>query len=243
MLVKALPQPSKTYGETVCCAGITKEKTWKRLYPVRYRHLSGASSFGRWDWVDFQYGRPKSDSRPESCAIQEDTISIIGKMPAVERARFLQSTFLGSGQEAARKGLSLALIRPKNTKFTYKRKRPEDLLDEREAYKFAARQTSLLDEELEQLEPPPFHFRFSFEDEAGQHNYQNGDWEAHAMFFREKQRTSEKHALEWMDRVFNEEFPSKGMAFAIGNLAKRPQTWQLLGVIRLDFELQAELPL
>jgi hypothetical protein len=33
----------------------------------------------------------------------------------------------------------------------------------------------------------------------------------------------------------------KGMVFALGNQAKRPQTWQLLGVIRLDEMLQGEL--
>ena len=33
ILVKALPQPSKQYGETVCCAGVTAEGQWKRLFP------------------------------------------------------------------------------------------------------------------------------------------------------------------------------------------------------------------
>ena len=37
ILVKALPQPSKTHGETVCCAGVTVHGEWKRLFPVRYR--------------------------------------------------------------------------------------------------------------------------------------------------------------------------------------------------------------
>ena len=54
------------------------------------------------------------------------------------------------------------------------------------------------------------------------------------MFWRERQRTSEAEALKWMDGVFNVEYPKRGMAFAIGNIAKRPHTWQLLGVIRLD---------
>jgi hypothetical protein len=63
------------------------------------------------------------------------------------------------------------------------------------------------------------------------------------MFFRERHRTSEKQALEWMDSVFNEDYPKRGVAFAIGNMAKRPQTWQLLGVIRLNDANQNELAL
>jgi hypothetical protein len=86
-------------------------------------------------------------------------------------------------------------------------------------------------------------FRFTFEDESGKHDYQNGDWEAHAMFWRERNRMSEARALKWMDETFNNDFPKRGMVFAIGNQMKRPQTWQLLGVIRLDETEQSELPL
>jgi hypothetical protein len=38
--VKAYPQPSKRYGETVCVAGVridTDIPSWVRLYPVAYR--------------------------------------------------------------------------------------------------------------------------------------------------------------------------------------------------------------
>jgi hypothetical protein len=44
-----------------------------------------------------------------------------------------------------------------------------------------------------------------------------------------------------MYQTLNVEYPRKGMVFAIGNQAKRPQTWQLLGVIRLDDASQGEL--
>lgn len=42
------------------------------------------------------------------------------------------------------------------------------------------------------------------------------------------------------EMTFNDVYPRKGMVFAIGNQAKRPQTWQLLGVIRLDEAKQGE---
>ncbi len=42
-------------------------------------------------------------------------------------------------------------------------------------------------------------------------------------------------------RKFNDEYPRKGMAFAVGNVAARPQTWMLLGIIRLDEIAQGEL--
>jgi hypothetical protein len=80
-----------------------------------------------------------------------------------------------------------------------------------------------------------------FEDATGRHDYQNGDWETHVMFWRWRGSYGETSALERMAGVYNDEYPKKGMAFALGNQAKRPQTWQLLGVIRLDELEQGEL--
>ncbi|MGX7709355.1 hypothetical protein [Methylobacterium sp. Gmos1] len=238
ILVKALPQPSKTYGETVCCAGVTSEGRWLRLYPVRFRHLKEAS-FSRWDWVEFKYRPPKADRRRESCHVYEETIKKDGHLPDRERSTLLEPLIVGSALEAQERGQSLALIRPRNTRFTYRAKKPADIEADREAYKRAACQTSFFDEELAALDPSPFEFKFSFEDAAGRHEYRNGDWEAHAMFWRERQRTSETEALRWMDGVFNQDYPRRGMAFAIGNMFKRPKTWQLLGVLRLDEAKQA----
>ena len=139
------------------------------------------------------------------------------------------------------RGESLALIRPKNTHFIKKLK-PKGVIDaEKEVFALAARQGSFLDKNLEELNPSPYEFAFTFDDDNGKHTYRNGDWEAHAMFFRERLRSSETEALRWMDEQFNYEYPRKGMVFAIGNQAKRPQTWQLLGVIRLDQHSQTEM--
>ena len=45
----------------------------------------------------------------------------------------------------------------------------------------------------------------------------------------------------WLNETFNERYPKLGMAFVLGNMASRPQTWQLLGVLRLDDAPQTEL--
>ena len=136
-----------------------------------------------------------------------------GQLARPERARLLQPLIVGSAQEATDRGQSLALIRPRNTRFISKKKSQKSIDEEREAFEMAARQTSMFDEELAGLEPSPFEFRFRFEDDGGKHDYQNGDWEAHAMFWRERNRKSEVEALKWMSEVFNSVYPSKGMAF------------------------------
>ncbi|MET4372495.1 hypothetical protein ABIA99_005201 [Bradyrhizobium sp. LB12.1] len=240
VLVKALPQPSKSYGETVCCAGLTSDGKWKRLFPVRFRHLQGGT-FKRWDWVNFAYRPPTRDRRVESCHVYEDSIAVDRPLPEDERSRLLSPLITRSAAEAAQKGLSLTLVRPRKTKFIAKRKSVTDMAEERDAFKLAAQQTSIFDKELAELDPSPFDFRFQFEDDDGMHNYQNGDWETHAMFWRWTKMYSETEALRRMAIVYNEDYPAKGMVFALGNMAKRPQTWQLLGVLRLDEIRQSDL--
>lgn len=99
----------------------------------------------------------------------------------------------------------------------------------------------MFDKELAELEPSPYDFRFKFNDDSGAHDYQSGDWETHAMFWQERRRRGEQAALKWMHGMFNEEYPRRGMVFTIGNQAKRPKTWQLLSVVRLDEAKQGEL--
>lgn len=113
---------------------------------------------------------------------------------------------------------------------------------EHESYKRAAAQASLFDKQLVEHEPTPYHLLFRFTDEHGsKHTCASSDWEAHATFWRFSKQYGAARALELMSHTFNDEYPKKGMVFAMGNLQKRPKTWQLLGVIRLDHMIQPEL--
>jgi hypothetical protein len=191
----------------------------------------------------FQVPCAEARSEARSCHVFEDSIQVDGRLSEQERTRLLNSILVGSADEATARGCSLALIRPSNTRFIVHHKRPGQIEAERDAYKRAANQTSMFDKELADLEPTPVKFYFRFDDASGSHRYENGDWETHAMFRRERTRSGEAEALRWMEGTFNEEYPRKGMVFAIGNQAKRPQVWQLLGVLRLDAPTQGEFSL
>jgi hypothetical protein len=238
VLVKAIPNPSRKYGETVCCAGVTGEGTWKRLYPIRFRHLRD-NKFKRWDWVKFEYGPPKSDTRPESCHVYEDRLTVDGVLPKKERASLLNSLISPSTNEAAARGMSLTLVRPASSQFRYHQKSAVDIHDERQGYRFAAQQISMLDKDLEALEPVPYDFEFLYEDAAGKHRMQCGDWETSAAYWNISRSQGERAALDHLSKTYNEEYPRKGVVFAMGTLKKRPGQWILLGVIRLD-ETQQE---
>lgn len=245
ILVKALPQPSKKFGETVCCAGITSDRKWKRLYPVRFRYLQGDIRFERWQWVEFDYRPPTSDRRAESCHVYEDRLRAAGALSEQDRFDLLDPLIVPSAKVAASAGHSLALIRPQNTRFTWRKKPAISIQAEKQAYKSAAAQRDMLDREqdreMAEFEPSPYQFAFTFTDGDGQHTWRCGDWETHAAFYHLRRRYSEAEALQHLNVTYNEQYPSKGFVFAIGNMAKRPQTWQLLGVLRLNHTGQLRL--
>jgi hypothetical protein len=136
---------------------VTADGEWKRLFSVRYRHLSGDSSFARWDWVNFRYRRPTADARAESCQVFEDSIAIESKLSSKkEQVRLLTPLIVGSARIATERGQSLALVRPRNPRFITKAKMKKELDEEREAYRRAAGQTSMFDRELAELEPSPY---------------------------------------------------------------------------------------
>ena len=77
ILVKAFPQPSQKYAETVCCAGVNAQGEFVRLYPIRYRHLPPEKRFERWDVLEYKATHPTDDWRPESRHVNEDSIRIV----------------------------------------------------------------------------------------------------------------------------------------------------------------------
>ena len=243
VLVKALPHAAKRHGETVCCAGVTSSGDWKRQYPIHFRQLQ--NSFARWDWIEYDWIKPKgNDSRKESRRVQENSIKVCGQMRERERAAFLNPLLCSSTKDAAARGMSLALIRPKASRFHWKERTPSELNREREAYKAAARQLSLLDKELAALTPCPYAFKFDYQSEDGQlHKATCDDWETTAMFYSFQKRYGTDRALTEMDHVFNHTYPNKGMAFAMGTHSLFPDVWLLVGVIRLDLVKQLSLAL
>lgn len=74
--VKATPQPSASYGDTSCVAGVRidgDEPTWIRLYPIAFRWLDGESQFAKYDVIELEVRRRDSDTRRESYSPAQDS--------------------------------------------------------------------------------------------------------------------------------------------------------------------------
>ena len=239
--MKAWPQPSQRYGETVCCAGVTPEGKWRRLFPIRFRHLSGDAQFSRWDIVKYRSEMPRDDNRAESRRVDEPSLSLDGRIPPKERSRFFAPLFRDSVEAAADRSETLTLVRPKSLKFRFKEKSDAHLAEEKIRREMTMRQGSLLDKELIQIEPCPFDLSIRFEDSAGSHEMACGDWETAATFFNLRRRYGDKEALEHLRSTYEDRYFHQGVALALGTVKKRPRQWLLLGIIRLDESDQPSL--
>ncbi|MBT8152625.1 hypothetical protein KMP13_01675 [Epibacterium ulvae] len=242
ILVKASPQPSKKHSETVCCAGLQEDGSWKRLFPIRFRRLSGEKAFKRWDIVQFKYSKPRDDSRAESCRVHEDSIQIQGNVrKPLEKSSLIQRAVVTSENEAVRKGQSLALIRPQNVSFSWEALSKIEIEANREKFAQQAMQLSLLEEELAAYEPCPYKFKLHYDDEHGPHNKTCADWETTATFFNLRQSMPEKDVLRHLEKTYCDDYVKKGLVLALGNIKKRPQTWQLLGIFPVEETKQLDL--
>lgn len=77
--VKAAPEPSAKYGDTVCVAGIRIDEgraEWVRLYPFPFRWMRKDQRFRKYDIIDVDVHRGGSDDRPESFRPDIDSLKI-----------------------------------------------------------------------------------------------------------------------------------------------------------------------
>lgn len=241
ILVKAWPQPSRKYVETVCCAGVTPDGAWRRLFPIRFRHLEGAQQFSRWNIIEYEPQRPSDDRRAESRRVNEPTLQVVGALSEPERERLLRPLIRGSAAEAASRGESLALVRPHDVKFKWRKKTAQRIEAERLAQLAASAQGSLFDQELATLEPCPYAMALRYDDASGRHLMQCSDWETRAAFFHLRPQYGEAGALEHLRKSYEDDYPRRGMALALGTMKKRPRQWLLLGMLRVDEPSQGDL--
>jgi hypothetical protein len=244
ILVKASPQVGKKHGETVCCAGVNDAGEWVRLYPVTFRTLDQASQFRRWDRIRFRWQKPKDDPRPESLRVDHQSIEIIGELKQKERLNFLQRLEVSSINKIKAEGKTLALLRPRDLKFSIEKKSGDALVEEKKKFAESAAQADMFNSSpLIPYEPCPYVFKYSYVTDDGERTGTCQDWETDATFYNWNRHYGEQKALENMQRVFGEEYPNKGMVFAMGTHSLYPDTWLINGIIRLDEIRQMSLGL
>lgn len=243
--VKAAPNPSANYGETVCVAGIRADLArpgWVRLYPINFRYLGEEESFTKYDIVEVDAVPARQDQRRESWRPRMQTLVKVAHLePWKPRQAWLDPYVEGSMcriNNAAREyrdAPSLALVRPREVDALVVKPHPGWSKTEQEKIDAYVNQLDLIDNRPRTpLEAPRFKASYRYRcHERACHGHDQGllDWEFVAL-----QRKLADRADDELRQALQQQFltmmcdPKRNAAFYVGNQAKRVNVFSVLGV-------------
>jgi len=250
ILAKTYPSPSAQYVETSCVAGISKNGSLLRLYPVPFRLIEDSKQFKKWQWVEVRVEKANKDHRPESHKLYVDTISPLGvigtKRNWLDRMEWLEKipSFVNfDAIEASRLSdhLSLALLRPKKlVELEIKKARNPDWTDEekekliREQMQgdlFSAAEAQVQVRDLRKV-PFDFYYRYICDTPDGERIYKHKivDWEAGALFWN----CLKSHGKDWEQPFrakFEADFGERDLIFLMGNIHRFQDQWLIISLI------------
>ncbi len=245
--VKAYPNPSKKYIETVCVAGITKSGQWVRLYPIPYRYLSYEQRFPTFGWIEASIRKSK-DHRPESYNIDLDTLQLTGQLGTEDSWKARRALLLPLASPSIEDlqkqqevtNISLGLIRPKHIKRLIIQRKKDPHWSDEELAKLQRR--SLIDEmqpedarliikELEKI-PYDFFYEFTCDDARCQgHKISVISWEVMQSY----RKWQQDYGTEWESafrKKYEQELPGSDheLYFFMGTMAAHPKVWLIIGL-------------
>lgn len=262
--VKTYPTLSRTYGETVCTAGVRGDGSWIRLYPVPFRRLEEKEQYRKYDWIECDVVRSTKDPRPETFhPVDPRQMLPVDHIGTEDKWRARRRLLLEKARVDTCRESIIAAAKANQTSLTvFKPARIIDFRWEREEREWdpaklaemrnKTLQGELFDEDawrqtFQVLPKLPYSFSYRFEDDAGKRSeMQVLDWEAGALFWKCFRKSgSEEEALVKVRQRYFEEFVAKDTHFFLGTtqqfhfVGKNP--WVIVGVFYPPVDPQMEL--
>lgn len=260
--VKTYPTLSRSYGETVCTAGVREDGSWVRIYPVPFRRLGQEERYRKFDWIECDLYRNTSDPRPESFRPADlNDFRASGHMDTASnwqerRHLLLQKCRVYTSlarliAEAKANTASLALFRPAEfTKFSWEEEErawnPDKVAEMRAMYN----QLDLFDAEawrqtFKLIPKLPYSFSYTFKDEDGrQSRLQILDWEIGQLYWKCLASCSgnEVEALQKVKQKYWDQFLETDLHLFLGTTQQfhfmAPNPWVIIGVFPIPNEAQ-----
>jgi len=218
VLVKAAPQPSATYGDTVCVAGVLmgQQPSWIRLYPVPFRYMDGSQQFKKYDVVRVQIRDAGADKRPESRKINAESVEVRGHLGDWQsRSRWIEPLVgpsmcdLVRGAQLNLNATSLGAVRPRHVddRLSFDLHGPWTQAQQAKIDAISGQPDLFGDASTAPLTPPRFKasLRWRCEDTScPSHTQRIIDWELNALQRRYRDDEAIKSALtnNFLDRMF-----------------------------------------
>lgn len=250
--VKAAPQPSEKYGDTVCVAGIRMREgsgpEWIRLYPIPFRSMAELERFKKYDVVDVRVTPAADDYRSESYRPDRGSLVVVDHLPPWkprhEYVRPLTDQWtmcrILATARAKQAYPSLAVVRPRRVDDLVVTPHPGWTADQQRKIDRAANQLDLFDDRAGQptpLQAPRFTAHYHYVcDEPGCAGHKQSliDWEAAELVRRWHANDSDAVAAAALRTRFFDEMAdsARGPLFFVGNQHQAPRGFTVLGVYR-----------
>lgn len=241
--VKAYPNPSTKYRETVCVAGIDLDTgKWIRLYPIPFRDLDSNNKFKKYSIIEVRAIKSPADSRPESYKVESSTIRVIDNIDPQKnwhkRKQLLLPTvspsFCHILQENDASNISLGMIKPDRVNFIWKKVKPKKTQEKREA---CYDQFLLYGNKSDPIEPIAYDFRYGFhcqgEPQCPGHDLPIIDWEIMQSYRKWRSNYKAEGDLlnaikkRWLNYMCAEK---QDTYFYVGNMLRFKNNFMVLGV-------------
>lgn len=246
IVVKAAPNPSERYGETVCVGGIrldVEHSSWVRLYPINFRELDDQSRFKKYDIVSVEASPSVGDPRHESWRPRMDTLVRKSHLTTwSRRAPYIADHVADSmcGLLAAVRenppARSLAAIRPLRVSGIEIERHPGWTPDEQAKIDRYVNQLELPGigrGSKTALDAPRFKGWYRYQCEAGGcpgHRQGIYDWEWVALQRRLTDRDDAAAKAALQERFLGQICaPANALLFFVGNQVKRQHSFMILG--------------
>ncbi|MFI7679401.1 hypothetical protein [Actinophytocola sp. NPDC049390] len=241
--VKAAPNPSAAYGETVCVAGLRLDLDapgWVRLYPINFRDLDAGVQFSKYDIVSISARPARADPRVESWRPEVGSLRKEDWLRPWARRRPIVEPYIEGSMcgvlQAVRDNAparSLALIQPKEVLGVDIEPHPGWTADEQAKIDAYVGQIDMFGADRTPLEAPRFKGWYRYrchEPNCNTHRQGILDWEFVAL--QRKLPGGPADVAAALKAKFLDICSSNHdvVAFYVGNQAKRQQTFSVLGV-------------
>ncbi|MET9225677.1 hypothetical protein [Lentzea sp. NPDC003310] len=242
--VKAAPNPSAAYGETVCVAGLSMDLDapgWVRLYPINFRDLESAQRFRKYDIVSIKVKPARNDPRVESWKPDMTSLVVQDYLKPWKRRRPLVEPYVEESMcevlNAVRSrppARSLAAVRPASVQGIDLESHPGWTADEQDKINRYVGQIDMFGTDRTALEAPRFRGWYRYKcttTSCGGHRQGILDWEFVALQRRLVKLGDDALKVELRKRYFGEMCAAgKDVVFFVGNQAKRQHVFGVVGV-------------
>lgn len=258
--VKTYPAFSTKYDEIVCTAGFKEDGSWIRIYPIPFRQLDYNKQYKKYDWIELDLIKNKSDFRPESFRPRSiDTeIKIINHIGtndnwSIRKNIVFKKVYTNLSlliKEAKDRNIttSLATFRPTEIiDFVYK----EVSRDWDESKLISLRQCKLFEErngKIDIVRKIPYKFSFIFKDDEGKESkLMIEDWETGQLFWKcyDKHNNETKACEDVRSKYLNDLASTKDLHFFLGttklNHFRAPNPFIIIGAFYPKIEKQFKL--